>query len=51
VICDRRDQPVESLHTCQLFKAGDNKILKLGEETVEVVMVCKDDQPMRSRAR
>lgn len=46
VICDRRDQPVESSYTCQLFKAGDNKILKkLGEETVEVVMACKDDQP------
>ena len=46
LICDRRDQPVENSYTCQLFKAGDNKILKkLGEETVEVVMACKDDQP------
>ena len=44
VICDRRDNPTESSYTCQLFKAGDNKILKkLGEETVEVVMACKDD--------
>lgn len=46
VICDRRDNPVESSYTCQLFAAGDNKILKkLGEETVEVVMACSDDEP------
>lgn len=45
VICDRRDNPVESSYTCKLLAAGDNKILKkLGEETVEVVMACKDDQ-------
>ena len=44
VICDRRDNPTESSYTCQLLKTGDNKILKkLGEETVEVVMACKDD--------
>ncbi len=46
VICDRRDKPVEGSYTCQLFDSGDNKILKkLGEETVEVVMACKDDEP------
>jgi phosphoribosyl-ATP pyrophosphohydrolase/phosphoribosyl-AMP cyclohydrolase len=46
VICDRRDHPAAESYTCQLFAAGDNKILKkLGEETVEVVMACKDDQP------
>lgn len=46
VIGDRRDHPVPSSYTCQLFAAGDNKILKkLGEETVEVVMACKDDLP------
>lgn len=45
VICDRRDNPVESSYTCKLLAAGDNQILKkLGEETVEVVMACKDDQ-------
>lgn len=45
VICARRDNPVESSYTCKLLAAGDNKILKkLGEETVEVVMACKDDQ-------
>lgn len=47
VICDRRNNPpVDDSYTCRLFKAGDNKILKkLGEETVEVVMACKDDEP------
>ncbi len=45
VICDRRDNPTDNSYTCQLFAAGDNKILKkLGEETVEVVMACKDDE-------
>lgn len=45
VICDRRDNPVENSYTSQLIAAGDNKILKkLGEETAEVVMACKDDQ-------
>lgn len=44
VICDRRDNPSDSSYTCKLFADGDNKILKkLGEETVEVVMACKDD--------
>lgn len=43
---DRRDNPTGDSYTCQLFAAGDNKILKkLGEETVEVVMACKDDEP------
>ncbi len=46
VICDRRDHPASGSYTCQLFEAGDNKILKkLGEETAEVVMACKDDEP------
>lgn len=45
-ICDRRENPQENSYTCQLFASGDNKILKkLGEETVEVVMAFKDDQP------
>lgn len=43
---DRRDHPSGDSYTCQLFAAGDNKILKkLGEETAEVVMACKDDEP------
>ncbi len=46
VICDRRDHPHESSYTCKLLAGGDNKILKkLGEETAEVVMACKDDEP------
>ena len=46
VICGRRDHPASGSYTCQLFEAGDNKILKkLGEETAEVVMACKDDEP------
>jgi phosphoribosyl-ATP pyrophosphohydrolase/phosphoribosyl-AMP cyclohydrolase len=44
VICDRRDYPTEDSYTCKLLNSGDNKILKkLGEETAEVVMACKDD--------
>lgn len=46
VICDRRDNPSESSYTCKLFAGGDNKILKkIGEESAEVVMACKDDEP------
>ena len=46
VIRDRRDNPTESSYTCRLFAEGDNKILKkIGEEAVEVVMACKDDDP------
>lgn len=44
VICDRRDHPNEESYTCKLFAGGDNKILKkIGEESAEVVMACKDD--------
>ncbi len=46
VICDRRDNPSEDSYTCKLFKGGDNKILKkIGEESAEVVMAFKDDEP------
>jgi phosphoribosyl-ATP pyrophosphohydrolase len=45
VICDRRDHPKPDSYTCKLFAGGDNKILKkIGEESAEVVMACKDDQ-------
>lgn len=45
-ICDRRDRPTEDSYTCKLFKGGDNKILKkIGEESAEVVMAFKDDEP------
>ncbi|HEY9707047.1 MAG TPA: bifunctional phosphoribosyl-AMP cyclohydrolase/phosphoribosyl-ATP diphosphatase HisIE [Oculatellaceae cyanobacterium] len=44
VIRERRDNPVEGSYTCKLFADGDNKILKkIGEESAEVVMACKDD--------
>ena len=44
VIRDRQANPSESSYTCQLFAGGDNKILKkIGEESAEVVMACKDD--------
>jgi phosphoribosyl-ATP pyrophosphohydrolase/phosphoribosyl-AMP cyclohydrolase len=44
VICDRRDNPNENSYTCKLLAGGDNKILKkVGEESAEVVMACKDD--------
>jgi phosphoribosyl-ATP pyrophosphohydrolase/phosphoribosyl-AMP cyclohydrolase len=44
VICDRRDNPNDESYTCKLFAGGDNKILKkIGEESAEVVMACKDD--------
>lgn len=44
VICDRRDNPNDESYTCKLLKGGDNKILKkIGEESAEVVMACKDD--------
>ncbi|NJO77761.1 MAG: bifunctional phosphoribosyl-AMP cyclohydrolase/phosphoribosyl-ATP diphosphatase HisIE [Cyanobacteria bacterium RM1_2_2] len=45
VICNRRDHPNPESYTCKLFEGGDNKILKkIGEESVEVVMACKDDE-------
>lgn len=46
VICDRRDNPSPDSYTCKLLTGGDNKILKkIGEESAEVVMACKDDDP------
>ncbi len=44
IIGDRRDNYDENSYTCKLFAGGDNKILKkIGEESAEVVMACKDD--------
>ncbi|WP_019508177.1 bifunctional phosphoribosyl-AMP cyclohydrolase/phosphoribosyl-ATP diphosphatase HisIE [Pleurocapsa sp. PCC 7319] len=46
VIRDRADHPQENSYTCKLLAGGDNKILKkIGEESAEVVMACKDDNP------
>ncbi len=45
VICDRRDHPTPESYTCKLLAGGDNKILKkIGEESAEVVMACKDHE-------
>ena len=44
VIRDRQQQPQPDSYTNKLFAGGDNKILKkIGEESAEVVMACKDD--------
>jgi phosphoribosyl-ATP pyrophosphohydrolase/phosphoribosyl-AMP cyclohydrolase len=46
VICERRDYPSPESYTCKLLAGGDNKILKkVGEESAEVVMACKDNDP------
>jgi phosphoribosyl-ATP pyrophosphohydrolase len=46
VIEDRRVNPKPDSYTCKLFEGGDNRILKkIGEESAEVVMACKDDDP------
>lgn len=46
VICDRKANPNPESYTCKLLAGGDNKILKkIGEESAEVVMACKDDDP------
>lgn len=46
VICNRRDHPIKESYTCSLLEGGDNKILKkIGEESAEVIMACKDNDP------
>jgi phosphoribosyl-ATP pyrophosphohydrolase/phosphoribosyl-AMP cyclohydrolase len=41
----RRDQAVEGSYTNRLLEGGDNLILKkIGEESVEFVMACKDNE-------
>lgn len=46
VICNRRDHPVKGSYTCSLLEGKDNKILKkIGEESAEVIMACKDNNP------
>ncbi len=46
VIARRRDQPEEGIYTNKLLAGGDNRILKkIGEESAEFVMACKDDDP------
>ncbi|MCT0227770.1 bifunctional phosphoribosyl-AMP cyclohydrolase/phosphoribosyl-ATP diphosphatase HisIE [Synechococcus sp. CS-1331] len=44
VIEGRRDRPEPGSYTNKLLEGGDNRILKkIGEETAEFVMACKDD--------
>ncbi len=46
VVRDRQQHPNPNSYTCKLLAGGDNAILKkIGEETAEVVMACKDDDP------
>ena len=46
VIEGRREQPEEGSYTNRLLDGGDNRILKkIGEESAEFVMACKDDNP------
>jgi phosphoribosyl-ATP pyrophosphohydrolase/phosphoribosyl-AMP cyclohydrolase len=43
VIEGRRDQPEPGSYTNKLLEGGDNRILKkIGEESAEFVMACKD---------
>lgn len=46
VIDDRRDHPEAGSYTNRLLEGGDNRILKkIGEESAEFVMACKDNDP------
>ncbi len=47
VIESRKGNPEEGSYTNGLLKGGDNKILKkIGEETAEFIMACKDKNPI-----
>ena len=47
MIESRKRNPEEGSYTNSLFKEGDNKILKkIGEETAELIMACKDKNPI-----
>ena len=47
VIESRKSNPEEGSYTNNLLKEGDNKILKkIGEETAEFIMACKDKNPI-----
>ena len=46
VIEGRRDRPEPGSYTNKLLEGGDNRILKkIGEESAEFVMACKDNNP------
>ena len=43
----RKNNPEEGSYTNSLLREGDNKILKkIGEETAEFIMACKDKNPI-----
>lgn len=48
IIAERKKNPTEGSYTCELFKSGDNKIIKkLGEENAEYIrafLKCDDDE-------
>ena len=47
VIYSRKKNPEEGSYTNSLLSEGDNKILKkIGEETAEFIMACKDKNPI-----
>ena len=47
VIESRKSNPEEGSYTNTLLREGDNKILKkIGEETAEFIMACKDKNPI-----
>ena len=47
VIEGRRDHPEDGSYTNKLLDGGDNRILKkIGEESAEFVMACKDNNPV-----
>jgi len=47
LIENRKSNPEQGSYTNSLLKDGDNKILKkIGEETSEFIMACKDNDPI-----
>jgi phosphoribosyl-AMP cyclohydrolase / phosphoribosyl-ATP pyrophosphohydrolase len=51
VIEGRRDRPEPGSYTNRLLEGGDNRILKkIGEESAEFVMACKDGDPQEIAA-
>lgn len=48
VINNRRNNPIVDSYTNNLLNGGDNRILKkIGEESAEFVMACKDNDPLQ----
>ena len=44
---NRKQEPEEGSYTNALMECGDNKILKkIGEESAEFIMACKDEEPI-----